>query len=181
MADEAPLIFEKRLGGLFRYDAETGELFWRRRPESMFPDPASAARWNGRYAGKRALTAKTKAGYLTGLLFRKHVKAHSVAWAIAHGRWPYEIDHINGDKSDNRIANLREVTRQENSRNRGMRSDNCTGVAGVSKRRGRWLARIQGDSREVTLGTFDTLTEAAAARKAAERRFGYHENHGRQA
>lgn len=181
MSDQPPLFFERRLGRLLRYSPFTGALHWKARPANMFPDAASAARWNGRYAGTPALTAKNASGYLTGIVLGRHVKAHSVAFAIAHGRWPREIDHINGDKEDNRLVNLREVTRQENSKNRSMRSDNRTGIVGISARHGKWLTRIQADGRSICLGTFDKFEDAVAARKAAEARYGYHANHGRRA
>lgn len=176
MADEAPLF---ELCDLLVYESDTGRLFWKRRPDAMFPTPADAARWNGRYAGAEALTATSVNGYRHGVILGRPVKAHSVAWAITYGSWPKEIDHINGTKDDNRIANLRCVTRRENSKNRSLRSDNQTGAVGISRRRGKWLARIQADDRAITLGTFGTLQEAIRARKEAEALYGYHENHGR--
>lgn len=169
----------ERLGELLRYCPQTGLFTWKARPTEMFPNASSAARWNGRYAGKPALTAKNEAGYPTGRLMGKHVKAHAVAWAISHGRWPREIDHINGDKADNRLSNLREATRQENSCNRSLRSDNRTGAVGISHRKGKWLARIQVAGKPVCLGTFATADEAIAARQRASEEAGYHPNHGR--
>jgi len=92
----------------------------------------------------------------------------------------YEIDHINGDRSDNRIANLRKVTKSDNQRNAGKRVNNTSGVHGVNwKPRynsipgdGRWVARIWNGPRHIYLGQFRSLREAEIARKAAERVLG---------
>nr|WP_175479900.1 HNH endonuclease signature motif containing protein [Paracoccus homiensis] len=110
------------------------------------------------------------------------MQAHRVAWAVIHGRWPNgEIDHINGDRSDNRLANLREVTKRENHRNMAIRSDNTSGVTGVywAREKGKWAAYIKAD-KMVALGRYDTFAEAVAARRAAEKVLGYHPNHGRR-
>jgi hypothetical protein len=161
-----------RLRELLVYNALTGELTWK---------PRGVANWDARYAGTPALTALSAAGYRHGLVEKAPVKAHRVAWAIYFDKWPTEIDHINGEKADNRILNLREVTRRENSKNRSLRSDNQTGAVGISERRGKWLARIQAGDKNVCLGTFATKDEAIAARARAQVLLGYHENHGRRA
>jgi hypothetical protein len=171
----------KVLAALLRYEPETGLLFWKPRPESMFPTVRSAAIWNARFAGKEAFTAKV-AGYKHGCILYKKVRAHRVIWAMTHGEWPQDdIDHINGDPSDNRLANLREVSTQENAKNSARPRDNTSGHMGVSwhAQNRRWRARIKHDGRSVSLGLFREKEDAVAAWRAAADRFGYHPNHGR--
>lgn len=160
-------------------DKETGYLFWLARDRKFFRTDGEHKRWNGRYAGKRAFTINSN-GYRDGMIFRKMHRAHHVAWALHYGAWPtMDIDHINGDRDDNRISNLRQVTRSENCRNTFLRRNNTSGVMGVSKNKNRWIAYIYDQGRHRTLGRFKTLEEAAAARKSADRDFGYHPTHGR--
>ena len=122
---------------LLRYDPETGKLFWRERGPEWFPNATHSrehnqGKWNSRLSGKEALSGRTK-GYATGMLLNGNYAAHRVIWAIVYGVWPEaEIDHINGVKHDNRIVNLREASRGENSRNIGLRSNNSSGYKGVS-------------------------------------------------
>lgn len=169
---------------LVRYDGETGKLYWLPRSRQMFSGGSRdaellAALWNGRWAGKEAFTTRSH-GYFTGHLLDKKLQAHRVAWAIAYGEWPNFIDHINRDRGDNRLSNLRAVTRTENQRNHPKRSDNSSGVSGVywDANRKRWSAYINTDKR-VSLGRFETMAEAIAARRAAEKVLGYHPTHGR--
>ena len=170
---------------LLRYEPETGKLFWKEREISHFDhtsDPAAQmARWNSRHAGAEALTCRQHWGHMTGSVLGINVAAHRVVWAIHHGSWPSEmIDHINGDASDNRIENLRDATPQENSRNQKRRRNNTSGVLGVNRVDGKWRAQIHHNGRNLTLGRFSTIEEAAAARKEAETMLGYHDNHGRR-
>lgn len=167
-------ITPERLRELLDYNPETGELRWKPRPATMFKAEHWQRTWNTRQAGRPAFTVGDK-GYRRGMIFRRMYLAHVVAWAISTGKWPDgQIDHINGVRDDNRLANLREVTRSENCRNGKRRSSNTSGVNGVARHGDRWRAYIM-----VHLGIFDTLEEAAAARKDAESRLGYHPNHGR--
>jgi hypothetical protein len=100
-----------------------------------------------------------------------------------YGEWPnHEIDHINGDSLDNRICNLRDVTSQGNNRNMSLAKTNTSGVCGVryKKDRSKWVALITLNNRQTHLGYYQDFFEAVCARKSAERKYGFHENHGRQ-
>lgn len=161
------------------YDPETGRLTWRVRE---MPKRRGSATWNVRYAGKEAFTFVTRKGYRYGTVLNQRLMAHRVIWFMVHGRWPNQVDHINGDRQDNRLCNLREVDNRTNCRNRTQRRSLPLGIY-RSKNGKRWVACL-GNTRDkgsTHLGTFDTLNEAVAARKDAERREGYHPNHGRAA
>lgn len=150
----------------------------------MFPSQSYCNAWNARFAGSPALYTKDSRGYLCGVLLFYRVKTHRIVWAIAHGMWPKDtIDHINGDSTDNRPCNLRDVSQLDNNRNRPLPKNNTSGVHGVSmmKCNGKWRATIKAGGKHLHLGCFNTITAAAAARKAAEVKYGFHENHGRKA
>ena len=112
------------------------------------------------------------AGYLNIRVCSRKYQAHRLAWLHTHGVWPTDqIDHINRVKTDNRIANLREVTNKQNQQNAGKRSDNKSGHPGVSwhKQRSKWQVKIMHNQKQIHLGYFSILEEAIAARKAAEK------------
>jgi HNH endonuclease/AP2 domain len=94
-----------------------------------------------------------------------------------------EIDHINGDRDDNRWINLRQVTASVNMKNLPLPRTNKSGTPGViwHKRDEKWQASIKVDRRTVHLGYFESKQDAIAARKVAERQYGFHPNHGRLA
>lgn len=113
----------------------------------------------------------TARGYVTIRISGKSYLGHRLAYLLTHGRWPIgEIDHINGNKGDNRITNLREVTRQQNTFNVARRSTNTSGYKGVSwcSRRKMWSAYgfIAGVKKH--LGRYHQLEAAVAARVAFE-------------
>jgi HNH endonuclease/AP2 domain len=169
------VIAVEDLRSLLRYEPETGKLLWHRRGRVSF---------DRRWAGLQAFTAKDTHGYLCGAICGERVLAHRVVWALTYGEWPQgEIDHINGDRTDNRIENLRLVSGAENQRNKKRYTRNKSGVAGVSwhASTGKWQAQINVAGRQVHLGIFDRIEDAAAARKAAEQQHDYHQNHGRAA
>lgn len=176
------LIDIDTLRSLLAYDAETGVLTWRPRPEEMFSSARFARQWNGRFAGAPAMTALDIGGYRTGGILYEQYQAHRVIWAIATGSWPVgDLDHINGVRTDNRLCNLREVTAQENSRNMRRSCKNTSGVLGVyweAKQR-KWRAVIRVATKLVHLGSFTELAAAASARQAANEKYGFHPNHGR--
>jgi hypothetical protein len=173
---------------LISYDAKTGQFYWKPRNsktvnhEDIKVCDYIAKNWNTRFANKKAFESVSKRGYNVAVIFNKKHYAHRVAWAMHYGKWPTdEIDHINGDRLDNRIENLREVSRTENSRNLCRQNRNKTGVIGVwwDQSRNKYQAYIRVNGKRHHLGRFDSLEDAAKARECAARDFGFHENHGR--
>lgn len=148
----------------FEYDPQTGEIF--RRVDG-------ALKKMGRVMSE---------GYIRLDYEKKGIYAHRMAWEIFYGSPPSgQIDHINGIRSDNRIDNLRDVPVSENRKNVALSARNKTGHVGVHLIKSRYVAKIKIRKKDIRLGTFDTLELAIAARKEAERRYGFHENHGRKA
>lgn len=156
---------------LLTYDPETGRLFWKERPRGP-------VKWNTRYAGVEAFTARSSSGHLVGSIFDKRYLAHRVAWVLHYGFWPNGvIDHINRDPSDNRIVNLRDVSQQKNMQNASRSKRNTSGTTGVcwDENKQVWLVRVGTEY----VGRFRCKTAAVTARQQAERNLGYHPNHGR--
>lgn len=105
-------------------------------------------------------------GYRCIGLGYKIYKAHRMAWAYVHGVEPEEqIDHINGCRDDNRIANLRLATPEDNARNQKRAKNNTSGYKGVSfdKNRKLWYACIYIKRKQLNLGHYDTKEKAASA------------------
>ncbi len=92
------------------------------------------------------------------------------------------VDHINHDKLDNRLSNLRDASYEDQAKNNSLRKTNKTGVSGViayaGKKATTWRVRIRAEGKNLALGTFKTLAKATAVRKAAEVKYGYHPLHG---
>lgn len=132
------------------YDTERGVFRWRHARRGV-------AAWS-------AAGSLEDDGYWSITFRRQHYPAHRIAWYHSTGEWPSEfIDHINGDRGDNRLANLRPASPAENARNRH------AGVEGSKSpllgahwdgERNKWAARIKRDGRTRHLGRFDTDLEA---------------------
>lgn len=174
------------LSDLLDSNTETGEITFKFRDVGWFDhckNPmASASRWNGRLANKPAFTTINTSGYLCGRVLNKTLMAHRVIWAIHNGSFPdFEIDHINGDKMDNKLSNLRLATLTQNQHNTGLRATNSTGYKGVSfrKNQGRFTSSISVNSKSVHLGSFDTAELASEAYQIAAKR--YHKDFYREA
>ena len=168
------MIDQQELKELLNYNPITGFFTWRERSDDK--------RWNTRYAGKQAGGIKLN-GYCDIRIWKKHYYAHRLAYLYMTGEWPeYEIDHIEGDRADNRWHMLRPATRKEQLRNAGIRTDNTSGTQGVSwhKQRCKWTSRIRVGNKYLSLGLFTDKKEAIAVREAANEKYGFHPNHGKR-
>jgi hypothetical protein len=172
---------------LLRYDPETGKLYWLPRPIEMFQptktrsQEGSCAAWNRRFAGKQALIYQHPSGHMYGKVLEVHISAHRVIWCLVYGYWPNVIDHINRQPSDNRLCNLRDGSHKDNCRNFPVRRDNKWGRVGIcwNEKHPRWWARITVDGKTFSLGFFKSFDAACKARDLAERKHGFHPNHGK--
>lgn len=160
------LIEIETLKRMFRYDAETGDLIW-----------LGETTPNRKLRYGRSVGSKDRKGYLRvslalGPSSQRKVRAfsHRVAWALHYGEWPpadKTVDHINNIKSDNRIANLRLATNQENCFNSKARRHSRAGLKGVTynakdRPHRPWIASICVDGKTRCLGSFATAEEAHA-------------------
>lgn len=154
-----PIPSVEELRRYVRYEPESGKLFW------IHVD-GERNQWNAQRVGREAFGNMQQHGYKRGGFKGASLFAHRVAWALIHGYWPcHEIDHINGDPSDNRLSNLREASREQNGRNRKISKANTRGFKGVSwhKRDFKWEACIKFNGKTFHLGKFDTAEDAHAA------------------
>lgn len=153
------------LNQIYNYDACTGAL--------TFAIDAFAAK-------KDTLATKNHIqGYLHVRIGKKYYLAHRVIWCMIHGDWPDQIDHINHNRKDNRLINLRNVSARSNQLNISLKRNNSSGINGVRKLpSGNFCAYIMVNRKQISLGTYLTLEEAKAARKQADKQYGFHVNHG---
>ena len=158
---------------LFRYDYETGVLYWRWRINSRVPKTLEAG----------TQRKSNPAGYKRVHIKGKFYQVHRIVMLMCYGFYGegLEVDHINHVRDDNRLCNLRFVTGSENSRNKSVSSKNTTGVTGVYfiKRLQKYAAQIKVNRQVHYLGCYNTLEEAAAARAEANLKFKFNNNHGK--
>ena len=164
------------------YDPKTGVMTWKPKPLAI----KDALRWNARYANKECGTNDDH-GYRR-ILFRFErgrtfkIRTHRLAWFIIHGEPPKgEIDHINQDKLDNRISNLRDVCRSKNQRNGTRKCNNTSGVTGVTwhKQRQKWCAQVSVNGKHNHVGLFENIADAESAVSAFRAANGFTATHGR--
>lgn len=160
-----PILSQDYLKSILRYDPETGIFYWTIRKSGICKEEAGSLSSNG---------------YRTLMIDKSNYAAGRLAWIMFHGIQPDgQVDHMNHDKSDNRISNLRVVTNQENQMNRRY-SGNNSGVMGVcqSKRNLRWYSYIKVNQKMINLGSYKDIEEAISIRLCAEDHYGFHRNHG---
>ena len=166
------LTFEEA-NKLFRYEPSSGKLFWKKRTARRIK------------VGDEAGTFCKSTGYRMVFINRKGYLVHRIAILLATGECDpsREVDHIDHDRGNNRLDNLRIVDRINNMRNMGLIKTNKTGVIGVSLKythtgKLRYSANIMVNRKSINLGIFDNIEEAAAAREEANMKYGFHPNHG---
>lgn len=147
----------KELLDKYHYDPLTGEFIYLKS-------------YHKRYIGSVAGTIGSD-GYKLISFINKQYRRGRLAFFYMTGKWPYpEIDHIDNNITNDRWNNLREATSSQQKTNRGVRSDNSTGVTGVSfdKKRNKYEAYVFENKKKINLGIFDTLEEATLTRKIAQ-------------
>ena len=163
------MITQSELKELLDYNQDTGIFTWKK-------NVSSRARV-GDIAG-----SLSQAGYMNIVISKKKYSSHRLAWFYIYGEFPSnDIDHINNNKSDNRIINLREATRNQNNCNRNIQKNNKSGVKGIYKHTqyDKWVAEIKINKKSIYLGVFDNLELAKLV--ISEARNKYHReyaNHG---
>ena len=153
------MLTRERLHELLRYDPVSGDFYWRVQTNSRA--------LVGMKAGANSFSGRPNNNYRVINVDKKTYRAHNLVWFYFHGVFPTNvIDHINGNRLDNRIENLRDVTRQQNSWNlQKARRNNKSGYLGVDWKpeRSKWRAQIRIDGNKKLIGYFTTAEEASAA------------------
>ena len=156
------ILTQARLKELFHYDPDTG-IFVRKKT-------VCATAKEGQVSGY----IHTASGYWITCIDYVDYKHHRLAWLYMTGRYPKEwLDHINGDRKDNRFVNLREATKAQNSYNSGIPKTNTSGYKGVywSGQVSKWFAKIVIQKKQINLGFFTDKEDAHAAYVVAAKRF----------
>lgn len=157
-------LTQDRLKSILDYNPKTGVFLWKKTGNNQFVKKGRTAGWD-MGDGYRRVTV------LGGTYY-----AHRLAWLYMHGYFPeHGIDHINRDKKDNRIKNLRVVSQQCNVRNTGVRCNNRSGITGVlwAKQQKKWQAKIAVSGKTIHLGYHKDKIEAAKARHLGEIKYGF--------
>jgi hypothetical protein len=171
---------QARLLELFEYNEETGDLLFKPRPPEAFATYQAFKVFNSKCLGKPA-GAKHAGGYLSVKVDGKSYLSHRMIWIMVHGTIPdLEVDHINGVRNDNRLANLRLADKLGNAHNQCMHADNKSGVMGVhfDSRRRRWNATASNGGQKLQI-SFATKEEAIACRIGIARAWEFDAGHGR--
>ena len=118
-------------------------------------------------------------GYLRTCINYKSYKLHRLIFMMFYGYMPVEIDHVNGNKTDNRIENLREVSHSQNEWNKSKTVRNTTGIKNITFENGKWRVRIGANNKTINVGVFDNLELAElVAQEARNKYHGNFANHG---
>lgn len=162
------------------YDQSTGAMVWKTRAVTDFRDARAWKSWNARFSAKAAGHLNIQ-GYMLLCIDHKFYLSHRVAWLMVHGRWPEnEIDHINGEPADNRLANLRTADHTRNMQNARVKKTNKSGLKGAfTNQNGTFSSYVRADGKRKYLGRFVSAEEAHEAYKTASTQaFGEFAHHG---
>lgn len=157
--DKQRAITQEYLKEILNYDPGTGIFTWKVKTH------AQSRIQVGGIAGNASSNE-----YVRICINKKYYQAHRLAWLFVYGVFPQsELDHINRNKTDNRICNLRIVTTSENQKNTGLRKDNKSGSKGVCWHKGiqRWVANMRKNGKVIFLGSFKEKNEATRAYQKA--------------
>ena len=162
-------LTQKLLKELIYYDEKTGEFIWKERQKHHFnikDNRYSYRTWNTRYSNTIADKLNNKTGYKSVRINKKHYLSHRLVFLYLYNYWPIEIDHIDNDKTNNRINNLREVDSFINKQNIKIRKDCKSGVSGVryDKIRNKWHVSITINKKFKFIGRFDNFDDAVLTR-----------------
>lgn len=167
------MITFERANELLHYEPSSGKLFWKKTTTNRVK------------VGDEAGSFCASTGYINVVIDGRGYNLHRIAILLTTGVYDktVQVDHVDHDRGNNRLSNLRVVSHAVNMRNQSLRNTNKTGITGVCvkyTRKGtkRYEANITYNFKNIYLGRYKTPEEAAAARRAAEIKYGFHENHG---
>lgn len=162
------MVTQERLLEVLRYDQKEGRFYWLKKGRGMRSHKLGQA---GSFDAH---------GYGQVYVDGKVYKEHRLVWLYVYGELPIkQIDHINHDRRDNRIKNLRLVDDLENRKNKPNQRNNKSGVPGVClSPKGKYKAYISVNKKRISLGSHDTFESAKLAREEANKKYGFHANHG---
>lgn len=154
------VITYEELIKVLEYDPITGLFIWR--------ETRGSNAIKGSVAGN-----KSPSGYMDIKVGGSTYRQHRLAWLYIYGVWPTDmIDHIDRDKTNNRISNLRDVPRSVNALNSKIRSDNTSGYKGVSKLDNGYISQLSHNGEVMYLGLYLDINEAVAVREAKVKELG---------
>lgn len=166
------MLTQKKLKEILHYDSNSGLFIWKIRAAKRIKP--------GDIAGC-LFESQSKKKYIRITISGKRYFVHNLAWLYVHGHFPdNEIDHADGNGTNNKIKNLSDVVRLENGKNKRLSVNNKSGHVGVHWhcRDKRWQAYIMVNKKSLYLGTFTDKNKAIEVRKAASIKYNYHKNHG---
>lgn len=173
-------LSQEYLKECFDYNEITGELTKRPRPRSHFKTKRGYVVSLSKVHIPNLFV--TEHGYITVSLNNKHLYAHRVIWKMQTGEDPVLIDHIDHDRSNNSWNNLRNIPREDHSKNIGRSKINTSGVTGVhfNKQLKKWVAQCRVNGKTKHIGVFTDIHEASKAVLEAREKNNYHQNHGQE-
>lgn len=155
-----------KFSDIFKYHND-GSISWLEKPSKRISK------------GETAGTLK-KDGYIRVIISKKRIYAHRIVWEMHNGDIPegMYIDHINHIRHDNRIENLRIVSKPDNMKNKSLYKNNKSGFSGIYERSGKYIAMARLEGRLKHIGVYDSIDDALIARREFEEQNDYHKNHG---